>query len=54
MPIYLYQCTACEKKEERNVPIAKRDNQDCDCGHEMERLIRFTGTVWAPTAGGMK
>lgn len=54
MPIYEYQCTACELEEERNVSIANRDVQNCDCGYEMERRISFTGLVWAPNSGGMK
>jgi putative FmdB family regulatory protein len=54
MPIYEYQCTECENEEERTVAIADRDTQECACGYEMERRICFHGSVWAPTAGGMK
>lgn len=48
MPTYVY-----EDKEgnriEKVVPIEDRDNQP-----GLQRKIAFTGTVYAPTAGGMK
>lgn len=57
MPIYEYECFACLRSEEINVPIAQRDDiKDCDvCGNIRYRKISFNGTVWSPTTnGGMK
>jgi putative FmdB family regulatory protein len=56
MPIYNYKCPICKHEEEKNVPIDDRDMQDCvQCKTETQRIIRFTGAVYAPTStGGMK
>ena len=59
MPIYTYKyCDGDPDPEtfiERNVPIEERDNQFCHrCKNKLERVIDFNGSVWAPTAGGMK
>jgi hypothetical protein len=48
MPLYEYR-TADGKIVERNVPVAQRDEQE-----GLERILTFTGSVWAPTSGGMK
>lgn len=48
MPIYIYKNENGDEVE-RNVPISERDNQD-----GLTRIQSFTGSVWAPTAGGMK
>lgn len=60
MPIFVYECknVNCEKVHtslERNVPSDLRDDQDCEhCTYPLNRLVRFTGLTWAPTAGGMR
>ena len=38
MPIYKYNCSYCGKLE-RNVPLEARNNQDCECGLKLERVI---------------
>ncbi|ASZ74927.1 hypothetical protein FDI69_gp113 [Rhodococcus phage Trina] len=48
MPVYSYKTESGEIVE-RIVPIAERDNQP-----NLERLIEFNGSVWAPTSGGMR
>ena len=49
MPIYVYRNNEGELIE-LNVPIVDRDNQP-----GLQRVPKFTGTVWSPTAnGGMK
>lgn len=48
MPIYSYRASTGEIVE-RIVSIAERDNQP-----DLERIIDFTGSVWAPTSGGMR
>ena len=56
MPTYVFECEYCKTGEfEKNVPMDERDHQWCDkCGIDLERKIRFTGRVWAPTAGGTR
>lgn len=48
MPLYQYK-TADGRVVERNVPIAERDSQE-----GLVRILSFSGSVWAPTSGGMK
>lgn len=48
MPIYNYKNEAGDVIE-RNVPIDERDNQS-----GLERILTFTGSVYAGTAGGMR
>lgn len=48
LPIYTYK-DKDGNEFELNVPIAERDNQG-----DWKRVQRFSGSVWAPTAGGMK
>lgn len=55
MPIYNYECEGCVRNAiERNVPIEDRDGQFCKCGEKLIRKIVFTGSVYAPTSGGMR
>ena len=66
MPTYVYssECLCLDdlSKElpqfseiELNLPIEQRDSVWCPkCGATLKRLIRFEGSVWAPTAGGMR
>lgn len=55
MPTYVYYNHDRDGTQERNVPIAERDNQNCEvCGEPIDRKIAFTGLTWAPTAGGMR
>lgn len=54
MPLYDYICVSCGRTEERNVNISERDEQHCECGGSLAREISFKGSVWAPSAGGMK
>jgi putative FmdB family regulatory protein len=54
MPVYDYVCTKCARAPERIVLISQRDNQVCECGYTMLRLLgaplfRFKGRV---TPGG--
>jgi hypothetical protein len=41
-----------------NLPIDKRDDSNVQCPncklYFTRRVIRFNGSVWAPTAGGMR
>lgn len=54
MPIYEFWCSECQKTRELNVAIDDRDHQTCECGEWLVRKLTFQGSVWAPTAGGMK
>lgn len=64
MPTYVYETCCCRIPEdggaylsewELKVPVDKRDEQRCPfCSKKLKRLIRFEGSVWAPTAGGMR
>lgn len=55
MPTYTFTCLACDSDLERIVPIAQRDDQFCEiCGWRLNRTVTFTGSVYAPTAGGMR
>lgn len=55
MPLYVYRCADCKIEQERNVSVDERDLQKCDdCKNKLMRQIRFTGSVWAPTSGGMR
>lgn len=61
MPTYTYsfecpcQTQVPSPEVERYVPIAERDEQNCECcGRSLKRKITFTGLTWAPTAGGMR
>lgn len=48
MPIYTYR-KANGETVEKIVPVSERDNQE-----GLTRVLDFCGSVWAPTAGGMK
>lgn len=48
MPIYVYR-DKDGNEIEKNVPVSERDDQE-----GLTRIPKFTGSVWAPTAGGMK
>lgn len=40
MPTYDYQCDVCKRQEERMVPLAGRDKQECrTCGDPLKRLL---------------
>ena len=54
MPIYEFWCSDCQETKELNVAIVERDKQICECGEWLVRKLKFQGSVWAPTAGGMK
>jgi putative FmdB family regulatory protein len=56
MPIYTAKCPDCEVQYEFVSSVDERDNTPiCDnCGGGTRRVIAFTGSVWAPTAGGHK
>lgn len=55
MPNFDYKCPVCESIEERNVAVDDRDEQTCNkCYHPLKRVWSFRGSVWAPTAGGMR
>lgn len=49
MPIYSYRDKQTGEIVERVVSIEDRDKQK-----GFERVITFTGSVWAPTSGGMR
>ena len=42
MPIYQYFCPICMARPERMVAIAVRDQQTCDCGLPLHRLMSPT------------
>ena len=52
MPIYTYKCIKCENRFEKIVPIAERDNQKCEKGHDAVRGLDRPGGLYAPTATG--
>ncbi len=52
MPIYSYEKCCTKKDTERNVPMDERDNQWCECGDKLDRLVTFNGSVWAPSSTG--
>lgn len=60
MPLYTYFCQKCPDEGnpylefERPVKVAERDDQYCPYGHKLVRKLDFHGSVYAPTAGGMK
>lgn len=56
MPNYDYWCMCSEGIQHRiNVPMEERDSQKCSfCYASLRRKYTFTGSVWAPTAGGMR
>lgn len=49
MPLYSYRDILTGELSEKVVPISERDNQE-----GLERVLDFKGSVWAPTAGGMR
>lgn len=55
MPVYEYNCKTCKTKEERILPVERRDIQTCPvCGANLVRILgmprfRFAGV---PTKGG--
>jgi len=55
MPNYAYEHKCYLDPITRNVPIDERDKQTCDhCGELLTRKWVFEGSVWAPSAGGMR
>ena len=56
MPIYISKCPDCKVPFEYVSSVEERDNTPVctNCGGGTVRVIAFTGSVWAPTAGGMK
>lgn len=51
MPTYTYVCSREPNEQlEKNVKIAERDNQRCDCGRMLKRCIDAPGAVYAPTS----
>lgn len=56
MPIYSNKCTECGKQDEyiRSVPDRDATPICRECGAETYRVMTFTGTVWAPSAGGYR
>lgn len=51
MPLYTYECLACDIIEEHNITIAKRDEAKCPrCGNYLRRKIDAPGAVYAPTS----
>ena len=63
MPTYVYKNCVCPEFQEEssgetsefNVPIEYRDEVQCGyCYTPLKRKIVFTGSTWAPTAGGMR
>lgn len=55
MPLYVYRCADCKTEQERNVSMEDRDFQNCEeCSEFLIRQMRFSGSVWAPTSGGMR
>lgn len=52
MPMYSFQCPACEDEVVKLVKMEDRDSAYCDrCGHRLSRKIDCPGGVWAPTSG---
>jgi putative FmdB family regulatory protein len=54
MPTYDYVCSYCEQREQRLVLMRHRDEQRCDCGAHMTRVvsapaIAFKGSGWYVT-----
>jgi putative FmdB family regulatory protein len=54
MPLYDYSCTKCGWNGERNVVVAARDQQTCECNNALRRhvsapLFKFMGVI---TPGG--
>ena len=57
MPNYSYKCYMDDTEFVANVPMEERDgNIQCPkcLKFFVKRVYRFTGAVWAPTAGGMR
>lgn len=58
MPNYAFKCIMDETEFVKNLPMEERDdaNVQCpECGlYFTKRVLRFSGSVWAPTAGGMR
>lgn len=59
MPTYTYRKCLCETNQEgiieRTVPVDDRNRQKCYfCHAVLTRKYAFTGSVYAPTAGGMR
>jgi putative FmdB family regulatory protein len=53
MPMYTYHCPACNRTQERVIPISRRDDCWCaDCEVHMDRKIDRPGMVWSPTKSG--
>ncbi len=43
MPIYTYECTKCQKEEDRIVRMDDRENQLCEaCGQRLQQLLTTT------------
>jgi len=46
---YLFECEECDEKKEVDIPMSEYDNQKnnqiCDCGGKLHRVIQFDGAV---------
>ena len=44
---YLFKCVSCKKKREIDIPMSEYDkqknNQVCECGGKMQRVIEWQG-----------
>ena len=53
---YLFSCTKCNKKENRDIPINKYDTeknkQICSCGAKMQRVIEWAGIAESSNMNG--
>lgn len=53
---YLFSCTKCKKKENRDIPIQNYDEQKnkqiCSCGAKMHRVIEWTGIAESSNMNG--
>ena len=53
---YLYLCTKCKKKENRDIPMhlydKEKDKQICSCGAKMQRVIEWNGIAESSNMNG--
>ena len=56
MAIYTYRCECTDEALVLiGIPISERDEQNCrKCDSILLRQVDCPGSVWAPTAGGMR
>ena len=52
---YLFSCTKCSKKENRDIPMnqydTEKNKQICTCGAKMERVIEWSGIAEGSGSG---